>query len=197
MLNNLLASVNPETLTKYKNINTEKLSSTTNINKLLFKLLPEDVFLGCTARNSIPVQKLYKMDYAILIVNLDLLSEPGSHFISLVKYKDTLFMFDSFGLDLHYQFVLPYLNKHFKTEQIWLNKKQYQSFKSNACGFFCIWFTLFFNNYRPNVSNIDDLLKKHLSPTKSLINEKKILKNIYEWVDEHFLCQKNKILCLI
>ena len=184
---------------KGKDIDSTKLSSSEDINAFLYKLLPENVFLGSSARNTIPISHFFENEYSILIVNLDKQSEPGSHVLVIIKYKNELFLFDSFGLNFHYQIIEPYLEKKVKQlgMKVWKNTKQFQSDKSNVCGFFCVWFSLFFDIHRPQISNIDILLKHFVNPTKSYANERKILSNLYNFLDHYILCKKQELLtCL-
>ena len=92
-------------------------------------------FIGCFSKDQIPLIKNNK----IIIITLNNSKEPGSHWISLKRVNNTIFVFDSFGIGY-----LPInIFKVFKNFQITTNIYRIQDITSNLCGMFCVLFILF------------------------------------------------------
>ena len=74
-----------------------------------------------------------------MIINLNNSYEPGSHWIALKRVKNTIFVFDSFGIGY-----LPMsIFKVFKNFKIIRNVYRIQDVTSNLCGMFCVLFILY------------------------------------------------------
>ena len=77
------------------------------------------------------------------IVNTDSSKQEGSHWISLYKYKDHYFVWDSFARDIHT------LSKFFRFKK-WINVEhpREESFKSSSCGQLSMAWMLLFDKYK-------------------------------------------------
>ena len=97
-----------------------------------------------------------------IIINLNNSNEPGSHWIALKRVKNTIFVFDSFGIGY-----LPMaIFKVYKNFKIITNIYRIQHFSSNLCGMFCVSFILF------DIKNKDNFIK-----FSTLFNSSDFLKN--------------------
>ena len=87
-----------------------------------------------------------KPDGRFYIVNLDLNSGPGSHWIAIVDFTSIPIHIDPYGLSPEPTYIRPFMrrSKHGKTALY--SRIQYQKLKSINCAQFCIEF-------------IDELLK--------------------------------------
>ena len=78
-------------------------------------------------------------DNKSIIINLQNSNEPGSHWIALKRVKNTIFIFDSFGIGY-----LPMaIFKVYKNFKIIANIYRIQNISSNLCGMFCVLFILY------------------------------------------------------
>ena len=77
------------------------------------------------------------------IVNTDSSRQTGMHWISLYKYRDHYFVFDSFGRDV------KTLSKYFKFKN-WINVEhtRRESYKQSNCGQLSMTFCLIFDKYK-------------------------------------------------
>lgn len=127
------------------------------INLFLNKYLTgekKSQFLGVFPRDEVAWTEL-KVTYPwSVIINLDEANGPGLHFVVLIKTSSSkLFYFDSLGLHktiLPSYFVekLEELTCKSGTEKVelWEAPFPIQSVRSNACGYFVIWFIILWNN---------------------------------------------------
>ena len=123
-----------ETKLKYPELFKRKNYPLSNIfiNNLLkdYKIL-----IGCYSRDRIFLIENNKS----MIMNLNNSYEPGSHWIALKRVKNSIFIFDSFGVGY-----LPIgIFKAFKNFKIITNIYRIQDISSNLCGMFCILFILY------------------------------------------------------
>ena len=93
-------------------------------------------FIGCFPMDDLPI--FPKRMPASLIVNTDISSRTGDHWLALVLEEDECFYFDSFGLPILDETLINYLKPYY-------NKVTYsdvciQHVGSNKCGEFCILF---------------------------------------------------------
>ena len=83
-----------------------------------------------------------------MIINLNNSYEPGSHWTALKRVKNSIFIFDSFGIGY-----LPVgIFKAFKNFKIITNIYRFQDISSNLCGMFCVFFILY------DIKNKDDFI---------------------------------------
>ena len=77
------------------------------------------------------------------IVNTDSHEQSGSHWLSVYKYRDKYYVFDSFGRDVHK------LSKYFKHKQ-WINVEfnRIESYKQNNCGQLSLAWLIMFDKYK-------------------------------------------------
>lgn len=161
------------------NVFNKNLLIDVNIQSFMHSLVSNEFFVGCFARDKVPINELVLKPYWSCIINLDLSTEPGSHFVALLFNNNQLFLFDSLPLPINWTLLKPIIDEYKQQEsrdiQFWRNTKQYQSVESNACGYFCMWFILKYHLFRPTINNIENTILSNLKPTKSLINEKRII----------------------
>lgn len=165
---------------KYKFTN--ELLYSDKITSFVNQFIPS-IFLGCFPRDMVPIYEIKQKEYVCCIVNLDTASESGSHFVALVRYGNTLFLYDSIPSDAHMALLFPVLTELLcagtALEILWSNHTQHQSIASNACGYFCIWFLLEFYIHSPTLRTIDSLFR-HLKDDDYMWNEQVIIKDLLE-----------------
>ena len=81
------------------------------------------------------------------IINLDLSSESGSHWIAIIINENSIEVLDSFGLDRKTWkreplILFTFLKKFSKSHKIRVLPR-YQSSDSNLCGVYCVFFLIF------------------------------------------------------
>ena len=92
-------------------------------------------FEGCYSKDQIPLIENNKS----LIFNLENSDQSGSHWVSLSRKNDDIFIFDSFGIgDIPNK-----LYKIYKIYNIIINIYRIQDINSNLCGMFCVIFSLY------------------------------------------------------
>ena len=92
-------------------------------------------FEGCYSKDQIPLIKNNKS----LIFTLENRHQSGSHWCSLLRKNDDIFVFDSFGIsDTPNKFYKIYKNYNIIT-----NIYRIQDIDSNLCGMFCVLFCLY------------------------------------------------------
>lgn len=128
-------------------------------------------FKGVYPSDSFPqIQK--NEEYFSIIFNLSPHNEPGTHFIAVVRKKNILYYFDSFGEPCNEKNLKKNLAK--QTSSITYNSKKLQQDKSLFCSFFCLAFILhiqknnstsmlsFLNNFPCKISQNDLFIKKYV-----------------------------------
>ncbi|KAE9522496.1 hypothetical protein AGLY_017089, partial [Aphis glycines] len=116
-------------------------------------------FRGVFSRDNLPKKPL-AIECGIL--NLDVSSGNGSHWVAFYKIKDKVEYFDSFG-DLPPPIELQ---NYFKGNKIKYNYTNYQDFNSFNCGHLC------FNFYNARIKNSDRLLNNNKFPICSITLKK-------------------------
>ena len=92
-------------------------------------------FEACYSKDQIPLLENNKS----LIFNLQNSNESGSHWVSLSRKNNNIFIFDSFGIgDIPNK-----LYKIYKNYNIITNIYRIQDINSNLCGLFCVLFCLY------------------------------------------------------
>ena len=92
-------------------------------------------FEGCYSKDQIPLIENNKS----LIFNLQSSDESGSHWDSLSRKNNNIFIFDSFGIGD----IPNNLYKIYKNYNIITNIYRLQNLDSNLCGLFCVLFCLY------------------------------------------------------
>ena len=93
------------------------------------------IFSGVYSKDKIPLIENDKS----FIFNLQNSNEPGSHWVSLSRKNNNIFIFDSFGIG----YVTNNLYKIYKNYNIITNIYRIQDINSNLCGMFCVLFCLY------------------------------------------------------
>ena len=101
-------------------------------------------FLGCYSDNEI--SKLVLKPKSFLIVNLDVSERPGSHWVALGIFKNSIEVFDSLGFDLLSWPTVPHGLLSF-LHRISFRKRikvipRIQSKRSTLCGIFCVFYII-------------------------------------------------------
>ena len=92
-------------------------------------------FEGCYSKDQIPLIE----NNNSLIFNLQNSDQKGSHWVSLSRKNNNIFIFDSFGIgDIPNR-----LYKIYKNYNIITNIYRIQDINSNLCGLFCVLFCLY------------------------------------------------------
>lgn len=98
-------------------------------------------FLGVYPCDSHPKNlKKFKNDNVSFIYNLSPHYENGSHFVAILKLKDTFYFFDSYGKLCKNKDILKFLKLY--TNQLICNTKIIQAKNSIFCGLYCLAFLL-------------------------------------------------------
>ena len=99
-------------------------------------LQPSNNFLGCFPLDKLPPfpEKLP----SCLIVNTNISTEIGDHWLGLVLEEDECFYFDSFGLPILEEALIKYLKPYYNF--VAYSDICIQDFESDKCGKFCILF---------------------------------------------------------
>ena len=95
----------------------------------------EEHFSGTFSKDQIPLIKNNKS----LIFNLENSDKKGSHWVSLSRKNNNIFIFDSFGVG----YIPNNLYKIYKNYNIITNIYRIQDINSNLCGLFCVLFCLY------------------------------------------------------
>ena len=108
---------------------------------------------------------------SFLICNIDLSSQPGSHWIALGIFRNTIEIFDSSGFKIFLWSRVPchllnFIHKLSLTRQI-LVSKRLQSKKSTLCGFYCVLYILARNCI--TLHQIHSLFSKRLAQNDLII----------------------------
>ena len=101
-------------------------------------------FLGCYSDDEI--SKLVLRPTCFLIVNLDISAEPGSHWVALGIFENSIEVFDSLGFNLFSWPTVPHGLLTF-LHRISFRKRikvipQIQSKRSTLCGIFCVFYII-------------------------------------------------------
>ena len=129
---------------KLKQIKSSKEGITTNFIMNILK--KHDNFIGVFSQDQL--SNLFITSFpACLVVNLDLSTQSGSHWIGLYISDNLVEIYDSLGMSPDYwaykpKYLLKFLKKFSFTHRI-LSTPVLQQPTSNACGFYCIFFLLY------------------------------------------------------
>ena len=133
-------------------------------------LAADEQFLGCFAVDMLPT---FPNQYPrSMIINTDIASKPGDHWLGLVLGKDKCFYFDSFGVPILDKNIKSYLKKRYNSAYV--SDKCIQDISSELCG----KFTIAFVSYVRSVSQY----KKFLSifDEKNLQNNDEKILRLFE-----------------
>ena len=112
-------------------------------------LQTSDKFLGCFPLDELPPfpQRLP----ASIIVNTNISTEIGDHWLALVLDEGECFYFDSFGLPILEETLIKYLEPYYSS--VTYSDLCIQHIESDKCGEFCILFVKHFksNNIYENI----------------------------------------------
>ena len=117
-------------------------------------------FETCYSKDQIPLIENNKS----LISNLENSDQKGSHWCSLLRKNNDIFVFDSFGVG----HVPNNLYKIYKNYNIIINIYKIQDIQSNLCGSFCVLFCLYKVDSKNkfisflNLFNLNNFLKNEL-----------------------------------
>ena len=127
------------------------------INNLLKK---EESYLSTFSKDEIPLIENNKS----LIFNLQNSNQSGSHWITLSRKDNNIYIFDSFGIG----YIPNNIYKIYKKFNIITNIHRIQDINSNLCGLFCVLFCLYKVNNKNkfieflNMFNVNDFIKNEL-----------------------------------
>ena len=136
---------------------------TIEINRLL---ADEKNFVGTFALDKLPKKKI-KVP-ASFIINNDVSSKKGDHWISLVLTKNGAFYFDSFGLPILDKQILNFLSSQ-RYRKVTYSTKCIQSISSDKCGLFCILFIKLVNNKKKFNNYLEMFCDKNLNVNDQLV----------------------------
>ena len=116
--------------------------------------------MGCFSKDQIKLIENNKN----MIINLQDSNQPGSHWITLKRVNNTIFIFDSFGIG----YIPVGIFNVFKNLKIITNVYRILDISSNLCGMFCVLFILYNIKSKNNFINFltlfnsNDFLKNEL-----------------------------------
>ena len=133
-----------------------------------------DVYLGTFASDSFRLTP--EMRKQACIINTDISSAPGSHWVAIINDQRSCHFFDSFGLPIYVTPILKTLKEN-RIKNYSYNSCQIQPYTSDNCGYYCIAFVLsylaghnyndFLKNFSTNISKNDNicynLIEKYIS----------------------------------
>ena len=110
------------------------------------------------------------------VINTDPSTEPGKHWIAMIKDQNNCYYFDSFGLPIYVSQIIETLKEN-NIKRYRYNSSQIQPFTSQNCGYYCLAFILtylndlnyddFLNNFYTNVTKNDNvcisIIEKYIS----------------------------------
>lgn len=137
----------------------------------------DTAFLGVFAADNLPLPDyIFSHSPCAYVANTDQTGRPGTHWVAIFHpSKSCVEFFDSFGFhphDLGFNFSSFTLSNY--------NQKQVQSFDSQVCGHYCIYF-LFFRIHGHSFSNIMSRLQSlsHFQSDSVVNSFTKILISLY------------------
>lgn len=123
-----------------------------------------DIYLGTFASDSFRLSP--EMKKQACIINTDMSSAPGSHWVAIINDQRSCHFFDSFGLPIYVTPILSTLKEN-KIKKYSYNSYQIQPYTSDNCGYYCIAFVLsylagynyndFLKNFSTNISKNDNI----------------------------------------
>jgi hypothetical protein len=128
------------------------------------------LFKGVFSCNNIPAS-LSNNDSFSIVCNLSKVEEPGTHFITIVCFKDYVLYIDSIGMHCFNLDITRFLLNLNRT--IFYNTKKIQSITSTYCGMYCVMYILHFNT--PLHYQHDNKLSFTIDMQK---NDKQCVKNV-------------------
>ena len=121
----------------------EKIDTITN-RDITTQLSHLEHFKGVFSADTIEHDVL-SMKRFIIVCNLSTEYEAGSHFVTIVYWDGVLMFLDSLALNVtKYDYIMTALNELTIMEVLYL-RNRVQDFNSNACGYYCIFFSYFFH----------------------------------------------------
>jgi hypothetical protein len=103
--------------------------------------------------------RITTMSRFIIVCNLSKEDEEGSHFVTIVFYDGTLLYLDSLGLNVtKYNHINTFLKK-LRILIFFTLTAPIQNMTSNACGYYCIFFILYFNRLLKDDADTDAIPK--------------------------------------
>ena len=136
-------------------------------NEISRFLVNEKSFIGVFALDKLPEKKI-KLP-ASLIINNDVSSKKGEHWVALVLTKNEAFYFDSFGLPIIDRQILAFLSKQ-KYRKVTYSTKCIQSIYSDKCGLFCILFVKIVKTQKKYKKFLKMFSEKNLYVNDQLLN---------------------------
>lgn len=131
-------------------------------NNQIDKLIKSSSYLGSFAYDEIP--EIPTTDFS-LVINTEPATQPGEHWVALVKKLATFYFFDSYGrqlsdMTLDAGFVAT-IKKITNGSKVVFNKQWLQQVMSNVCGEYCIYLinSLVDHDFKYVLSNFSDNLK--------------------------------------
>lgn len=154
-------------------MNTSEIAKILNCNEYTNKY-----FKGVYSLDKIPN---FKKRPALLVINTDLSSEPGEHWVAIfLPKKGYPEFFDSYGRRPQKKEFLSFLIKNFK--RYVYNKKRLQSSFSAVCGQYCcvfLWFRSFGQSMKEFLKNFD---------STNYAQNDKLVKQFFKFI---FHCKNN------
>ena len=115
-------------------MNSEKIRRLVKKCKVL-----KPTFIGVYARDNLPTRRLSELKSWALIINLDTINQPGSHWVAIYipQKKSYMEYFDSTGRPPYHQTIIHFL----KQRKYYLyNDKVLQSVYTTTCGQYCLFY---------------------------------------------------------
>ena len=157
---------------EYEKIKTKKEGLETQFFNKFFKDFTG--FLGTYSQDQLMDLQINLFPVS-LIVNLDLSTKPGSHWIALNMTDNIIEIYDSLGFQSanwgsHPKFLFKFLRKYKRTHRF-ISTPRLQGEQSFLCGFYCVFFLCYRKTYSfkscisvfsTNLTTNDQILLAHI-----------------------------------
>lgn len=156
-------------------------TSNIEIEEFLFPLQftkKKTPFIGVFSCDNIPTNQIVRKKQFAIICNLSKHDEEGSHFVTILCSNRTEIIYiDSFGFPPSNIYILKFLYAS-RRKLLFYNISCIQHPLSKACGYFCMFFVLYFQLVRKNNNNNMTSLKIFYKDLSNMMKNDNICKKL-------------------
>jgi len=96
----------------------------------------KNISIYCVAKDELKKMDILKNNQSV-VINLDDIQGPGTHWVCIIHKNRRLFYYDPFGIEHMPTDVNKYIKRH-KNSSCYTSTEQNQNMLSNKCGWFCL-----------------------------------------------------------